>query len=68
MYSRSRENLIEHEVRGATPIAKAVPFNVYGDERVVGIVARAARNNMANDLILALPEGLDNFVVMRGAK
>ncbi|GJS05939.1 hypothetical protein Tco_0362735 [Tanacetum coccineum] len=47
-------------VRGATPIAKAVSFNVYGDERVVGIVARAARfarslrrsttrNNMGSD-------------------
>ncbi|GKC46890.1 hypothetical protein Tco_1064612 [Tanacetum coccineum] len=32
-------------VRGATPIAKAVSFNVYGDERVVGIVARAARDD-----------------------
>ncbi|GJU58283.1 hypothetical protein Tco_1236049 [Tanacetum coccineum] len=126
-------------VRGATPIAKSVSFNVYGDERVVGIVARAAsefhernesgvlaifrqvvimfkrrhlglhealggarvafedefgaaeerevsceaqqgqsrvkrklfgscRNNMGNEPILALPEGSDNFVVMRGAR
>ncbi|GJQ89899.1 hypothetical protein Tco_0001038 [Tanacetum coccineum] len=30
-------------LRGATPIVKAVSFNVYRDERVVGIVARAAR-------------------------
>ncbi|GJY92395.1 hypothetical protein Tco_0508177 [Tanacetum coccineum] len=39
-------------------------FNVYGDERVAGIVVRAARNNMGNEPILALPEGSDNFVVM----
>ncbi|GJX06806.1 hypothetical protein Tco_0194738 [Tanacetum coccineum] len=32
------------------------------------IVARAARNNMGNESILALPEGSDNFVVMRGAR
>ncbi|GJX65459.1 hypothetical protein Tco_0299802 [Tanacetum coccineum] len=30
-------------VQGATPIAKAVSFSAYGDERVVGIIARAAR-------------------------
>ncbi|GKB68303.1 hypothetical protein Tco_0929715, partial [Tanacetum coccineum] len=28
----------------------------------------SCRNNMGNELILALPEGLDNFVVMHGAR
>ncbi|GJU06492.1 hypothetical protein Tco_1122922 [Tanacetum coccineum] len=32
-------------LRGATPIVKAVSFNIYKDERVVGIVARAARDD-----------------------
>ncbi|GJW49022.1 hypothetical protein Tco_0080668 [Tanacetum coccineum] len=29
---------------------------------------RSCRNNMGNELILALPEGSDNFIVMRGAR
>ncbi|GJZ88217.1 hypothetical protein Tco_0659999 [Tanacetum coccineum] len=29
---------------------------------------RSCRNNMGNEPILALPEGSDNFVVMRGAR
>ncbi|GJV78545.1 hypothetical protein Tco_1514415 [Tanacetum coccineum] len=29
---------------------------------------RSCRNNMGNEPILALPEGLDNFVLMRGAR
>ncbi|GJZ11714.1 hypothetical protein Tco_0546473 [Tanacetum coccineum] len=29
---------------------------------------RSCRNNMGNEPILALPEGLENFVVMRGAR
>nr|GEZ01781.1 hypothetical protein [Tanacetum cinerariifolium] len=61
-------------------------FGAYGDERVVGIIARAARkrsgkskrseeeafrkcrNNMGNELILALPGGTDDFVVMWEAR
>ncbi|GJS45359.1 putative reverse transcriptase domain-containing protein [Tanacetum coccineum] len=101
--------VLEYEERHR--LRRPVSFNAYRDERVVGIVARAARrsesggarvafedeigaaeerevsceaqqgrsgvkrklfgscrNNMGNEPILALPEGSDNFVVMRGAR
>ncbi|GJW34860.1 hypothetical protein Tco_0057780 [Tanacetum coccineum] len=76
-------------------LRRPVSFVAYEDERVVGIIARAARaaeerevsceaqqgrsgvkrkffgscrNYMGNEPILALPEGSDNFIVMRGAR
>nr|GEZ05987.1 reverse transcriptase domain-containing protein [Tanacetum cinerariifolium] len=76
-------------------LRRPMSFGAYEDERVVGIIARAARvaeerevsceaqlcrsgvkrklfrscrNNMGNEPILALPEGSDNFVVMRRAR
>nr|GEY44790.1 zinc finger, CCHC-type [Tanacetum cinerariifolium] len=70
--------------------ARPVSFGAYGDERVVGIIARAARatkerevqgqsgvkrklfgsckDNIGNELILALPGGMDDFVVMWEAR
>nr|GFB59407.1 putative reverse transcriptase domain, ribonuclease H-like domain, aspartic peptidase domain protein [Tanacetum cinerariifolium] len=39
-----------------------------GRSRVKWNLFESCRNNMGNELILALPEGSDNFVVMRGAR
>ncbi|GKE17979.1 hypothetical protein Tco_1425556 [Tanacetum coccineum] len=39
-----------------------------GRSRVKRKLFRSCRNNMGNEPILALPDGSDNFVVMRGAR